>query len=116
MKINPSGSSFALLTRKDQTNRVSIHDLWETEKKLHEFNNLYKPQSICYTPDAKNLIVGTEKFIFTFDARTYTIKDRMSIPFAAHLITVSPNGYYLIRKEFEINLKNKEPNLSDNQI
>lgn len=122
MKINPSGSSFALLTRKDQTNRVSIHDLWETEKKLHEFNNLYKPQSICYTPDAKNLIVGTEKFIFTFDARTYTIKDRMSIPFAAHLITVSPNGYYLaatdsthlivwnlenkkIRKEFEINAK-----------
>lgn len=122
MKINPSGSSFALLTRKDQTNRVSIHDLWENEKKLHEFNNLYKPQSICYTPDAKNLIVGTEKFIFTFDARTYTIKDRMSIPFAAHLITVSPNGYYLaatdsthlivwnlenkkIRKEFEINAK-----------
>lgn len=123
MKINPSGTSFALLTRsKSGITNVSIHDLWKSKRELHLFKNVTQPTGICYTPDAKSLLIATAREVTTFDARNYIKRSSMYMPFAAHLMAVSPNGYYLaatdgtrlsiwnlesksVRKEFEMGVK-----------
>ncbi len=122
MKINPSGTSFAILTRKGEKSTVSVHDLWKAKKELHEFKEVEQPTGICYTPDAKHLLIATGNELRMFDARTFVETDKMEMPFAAHMMTVSPNGYYLaatdgtrltiwnlesksIRKEFDPGVK-----------
>lgn len=109
MKINPSGTSFAILTREGKTTNVSIHDLWKANKELHRFKELEQPTGICYTPDAKYLLVATSKDVITFDARTYVEVDRMEMPFEANSMVVSPNGYYLAATDsFKLNIWNLE--------
>lgn len=118
LKINPSGTSFALLARKGDNTLVSIHDLWIANRTLHEFKEVKNPSALCYTPDAKSLMIATPEEVLYFDARNYTLSDRMPMPFVAGKMVVSGNGYYLaatdgtrltvwnmeqksIRKEFE---------------
>lgn len=122
MKINPSGTSFAILTRKGEKAIVSVHDLWKAKKELHEFKDVEQPTGICYTPDAKHLLIATTNELRIFDARTFVETDKMKMPFAARMMTISPNGYYLaatdgtqltvwnlesknIRKEFDPGVK-----------
>ncbi len=119
LKVNPSGTSFAALSKKKEKTQVSIYDLWKANKKLHEFANLNQPSAICYTPDARQLLIATPETVHFFDARRYNELDKMAMPFAATAMTISPNGYYLaasdgnslvvwnledksIRKEFEL--------------
>lgn len=95
MKINPSGTSFALLTRKGENTSVSIHDLWKAKKVLHEFKKIGQASGICYTPDAKQLLVSTDNGLKMFDARSFVETGNIEMPFTANILTVSNNGYYL---------------------
>ncbi len=95
LKINPSGTSFATLSKKNDKSFVAIFDLWEANKELHKFDNVENPLAICYTPDARNLLIATPEKLLVFDARQYEQLDEMPLPFGVTKIIVSPNGYYL---------------------
>lgn len=95
MKINPSGTSFALLVQKGEEAHVTVNDLWKSNRTLHEFKEVEHPTAICYTPDAKRLVVAASGELLFFDARRYELLDRMEIPFAATHLSISGNGYYL---------------------
>lgn len=95
MKINPSGTSFALLVQKGKEAHVTVNDLWKSNRTLHEFKEVEHPTAICYTPDAKRLVVAASGELLFFDARRYELLDRMEIPFAATHLSISGNGYYL---------------------
>lgn len=95
LKINPSGTSFALLARKGNNIMASIHDLWIGNRTLHEFKEVKNPSSLCYTPDARRLLIATPEELLVFDARKFTLSDKMDMPFTARKMTVSGNGYYL---------------------
>lgn len=119
IKINPSGTSFAVLSKKGKDTQVTIHDLWKTNHLLHEFNEVENVSALCYTPDAKQILIATSNKLLFYNARLYTLQGKMEMPFIASQLAVSNNGYYLaasegnrlmiwnleqksIRKEFEI--------------
>lgn len=95
LKINPSGTSFAVLSQKGETYKVTIHDLWKSNQTLHEFKEVATPTAICYTPDARKIIIATTNGLCFFDARSYEPLGTMEIPFVATQLAVSGNGYFL---------------------
>lgn len=119
LKINPSGTSFAVLVQKGKSSQVAVYDLWKANSLLHEFKEVETPTAFCYTPDARHILISTPKELLIFNTRLYELQDRMEMPFAANQLRVSENGYYLaaagenhltvwnleqksIRKEFEL--------------
>lgn len=119
LKINPSGTSFAVLVQKGKSSQVAVYDLWKANTLLHEFKEVETPTAFCYTPDARYILISTPKKLLIFNTRLYELQDRMEMPFAANQLRVSENGYYLaaagenhltvwnleqksIRKEFEL--------------
>lgn len=95
LKTNPSGTSFAVLAENGEKRDVRVYDLWKAKKVLHRFKKIATPTAICYTPDAKSLLIATANQIISFNAKTYKEENRMDMTFAANEIIVSPNNYYL---------------------
>lgn len=119
LKINPSGTSFAVLVQKGKSSQVAVYDLWKANTLLHEFKEVETPTAFCYTPDARHILISTPKELLIFNTRLYELQDKMEMPFAANQLRVSENGYYLaaagenhltvwnleqksIRKEFDL--------------
>lgn len=94
-RINPSGTSFAVLAQKGKRTQVMVYDLWKSNGKLYEFKEVENPTALCYTPDAKSLLIASSEGLLFFDARRYTLQDSLALPFPADKLVVSGNGYYL---------------------
>ena len=95
IKVNPAGTSFALLTMKNEVTKVSVYDMWKAEYKLGELKKVTSATAIVYTPDARHLVVATPTEILVCDARTFEITDRVPTSIVAKQVAVSPNNYSL---------------------
>ncbi len=130
LKINPSGTSFAVLAQKGKDTQVAIYDLWKANHILHEFKEVESPTALCYTPDARRILITTPGELLFFNARLYDLLDKMEMPFAASKLVISNNGYYLaaaagnrltiwnmeqknIRKEFDLDTAVNDMTFSD---
>lgn len=119
LKVNPSGTSFAVLAQKGKEGRVVVYDLWKANHTLHEFKEVENPAALCYTPDARRILIAMPNELLFFNARLYDFQDKMEMPFTPNRLVVSGNGYYLaaaggnrlivwnleqksIRKEFDL--------------
>lgn len=150
LKINPSGSSFAVLSVKGkgtsvggmlkgkvaaftgllgskkkgapvantskgaegEDTEVTIYDLWTANHVVYEFKDVAHPTAICYSPDAKKLIIATATGqLLLFDTRQYQLQDKIELPFTATRLAISTNNYFLAAandKQVTIwNLENK---------
>lgn len=134
LKINPSGSSFAVLSVKGKGASVSsmlkgkvtafagllgskkkgepapvnqqkveggetavaIYDLWTANRLLYELKEVERPTAICYSPDAKRMVIATAggQLLF-FDTRKYQLQDKIELPFTATKLAMSSNNYFL---------------------
>ena len=95
LKVNPSGTSFAVLSAKGGKTGVAVYDLWRAKKTLHEFEDVVGASAICYSPDARRLVIATDKEMLSYDARRYEPLDVMQMPFAAKILTISANNYFV---------------------
>lgn len=72
MKVNPSGTSFALLEKaKDGKTTLNIYNLWKADDKIHTFKGVEDITDICYTPDARLLAVARPGRVMLYDARRF---------------------------------------------
>ena len=95
LKVNPSGTSFAVLSAKGGKTGVAVYDLWRAKKTLHEFEDVEGASAICYSPDARRLVIATDKEMLSYDARRYEPLDAMQMPFAAKMLAISANNYFV---------------------
>ena len=95
LKVNPSGTSFAVLSAKGEKTHVAVYDLWRAKKTLHEFEDVEGAGAICYSPDARRLAIATDKELLSYDARRYVPLDTMPMPFAAKMLVISKNNYFV---------------------
>jgi WD40 repeat protein len=96
-KINPSGSSFALLNLKNKRSNVSIYNLWSYNQITHKIeDNGISPTAICYFPDAKIFVVaGNDKKIIFYDTHYYKALRQIELPVVAEKMAISNNNYFL---------------------
>lgn len=96
MKVNPAGTTFAIIRAKGLKKWVEIYDLWEKDRLLHRFRKVENPLAICYSADARDIYIVTPTGLLCFDAvRTFEQKWSIDVPFASKEVRVSGNGYFL---------------------
>lgn len=96
LKVNPSGISYATLTRFEGRSLVTVSDLWQSDNILREFYEIDNATAICYTPDGKQLLIAVPNKLEIYNATYHNYVDQMAMPFSANLIEVSPDGRDLV--------------------
>ena len=95
MKLNPSGTSFALLYDKHGDRSVAIFDLWKQNYVIHHFKGIDHPVAIAYSSDARDFYLATTEKLLCFDLSNFSQKWAVDMPFAAEGLAVSDNGYFV---------------------
>lgn len=96
MKMNPSGSSFAIIQAKGKNKEIAIYDLWKANKIKYKIKEVPNPVAICYSPDAKTLAVSdVNNEVWLFNANTYEMQQKLTLPFTATQMSISGNNYFL---------------------
>lgn len=112
MRINPSGASFSILCQKGKEPLVIVYDLWSSNHVLYELKEIKQPTAICYSADAKRLMVATaDKKLHFLDTRQYQMQQQIELPFVVNRLCASKNGYFLAAgNEQKVVLYNLETN------
>lgn len=98
LKISPAGNTLGIITQGKKTREYLIYSTYSEENRVFKFdaNKYGEPLSAAYTPDARRILVATEKTIYIFEAKKYKLIDRIDlVPVAATMMTISPNSYFL---------------------
>lgn len=103
LRINPSGSSFAVLEENGGKGSVKILDLWKSDKVLYDLEDKdVAPSAICYSPDSRTFAIArTDKKVYLYDTRDYKALQKLDIQSAAKQMTISGNNYFLAVAEGE---------------
>ena len=114
LKINPAGSSYAFVDNKKDKNTIAVYSLTSNDLALGKIstNKSFKPLTICYSPDAKNLyVLGSDSKVHVYDTHKTHEQKTFDANAEATRLDASPNGYYLIasgKKSLQvINLENQ---------
>lgn len=92
LKVNPSGISFATLSRYEGGSLVAIGDLWQANQELHEFYDVEGASAVIYTPDGKQLLIAMPNKLAIYDATYFNYIEQMAMPFDANLLEISSDG------------------------
>lgn len=121
-KINPAGSSLAVIYKNKDKRQVSILDLDIKDNVIHKFKDVDSATAVAYSHDAKMILIATPTEVQFYETRKYTLVDRMPMPFAVTKLLISSNGYFMaaagdnkvtvwnfeqkrVRKEYNFNVK-----------
>ena len=96
LKVNPAGSSYAVLSSNGKSWALDVYDLRSVDKQIYSFPKGYEARAVCYSADSKNLIVANAYgSLGFFNTRNYQFGGDMSIDFVPSEMTASSNGYFL---------------------
>lgn len=96
LKVNPSGSSYAVIYGKKDKRKVIVYDLWLSQKVIHRFSKGISAQAICYAPDAKTFAIACpDNKVLLYDTGEYELKKEITLPATAERIAISSNNYFL---------------------
>lgn len=96
--VNPSGVSFGIIEQdKKGRNNAGFYSTTAVNKEVAELNTKKYgyPTSIVYSPDARKVMVATDKGLFVFEPREMKLLDKMELVFTPDKMVVSDNEYYL---------------------
>lgn len=105
VRINPAGSTIAVLSDNIKTRVIEIYDANAENKKLYEFKQIKYPLGIEYSKDSKLLFITTVNDLQIYDSKSFQLKNKIDLSFLpSHLpqsISASNNGYHLAIIGFE---------------
>lgn len=97
-EVNPAGFNLIVVGKNKKKQIAEIYSTTESERRSSKFNikKYGFPYSAAYTPDARSIIIATDKAIYVCNARTLTPERRLAnTEVAPEYMLVSGNGYYL---------------------
>ena len=98
MRINPSGSSFALIdTKKEKKYHVRVYDLWSPNTVIKILDTpKMTPKSLVYSPDSRLLAISyLEGDVLIYNTSDYKIRKKLYIPLPASKMAFSGNNNFL---------------------
>ena len=95
VKINPSGTSYAMITKRKGKSYLDIYDLWQANTRTRRFKNILDASAICYTADARTLLLARKNVLKFYDSRLFYVSDSLSMDFTANELEVSGNNYFV---------------------
>lgn len=100
-RVNPSGSSFAVLEGKGEQGNVLIYNLWKSNKLVKKIECAgFSPVTVCYSPNSRLMAVsGSDHSITIYDTRDYQAQLRFEASGVACRMEISGNNYFLASAE-----------------
>lgn len=98
-EVNPSGINFLVIDKKKKGANAEIYSVEALKRRMAKFDakKYGQPAAAAFTPDARNVIMATDRAIYICDARKLTPLARLAnSPFVPDKMAVSPNGYFLV--------------------
>ena len=97
MKVNPAAHSLAVVFPNKDKSSVEIYYLNKRDERLHHFPEkvIGKAQAICYTPDARELMIASGNKLLTFELNKYTLVQEDLLSATPVSLCTSRNGYFL---------------------
>lgn len=99
-EISPAGNIIFTIDRNKKgkiEGNVYNTSTAETREFKFDIKKYGTPSAVTFTPDARQIIVATDKGIFMFDTKKYRPTGRIDlVPIVADRLVMSPNGYYLV--------------------
>lgn len=96
LKVNPSGSSYAIIDKRKGKGIVKVFDLWKAQDELRRSHDI-EPSAICYSADARKLYVASpDNKIHMLDAASLKESSSFSSTVVPTKLTASPNGYFIV--------------------
>ena len=97
LKVNPSGSSYAVLTHGKKQNSIVVYDLWKPNEQIATVKEKgFNPTAICYSANAKLLYAAdADGTVHSFSIYKYKDSGSFNIAAPASRMAVSSNGYFL---------------------
>ncbi len=97
VEFSPTGFNFVVVGKgkKQGEARVVVTNDFNNFKYKHNVKKHGSPTSATYTPDARLLLVGSDKGINAFETRKFEAVDTFPMPFVPTDMVMSSNGYYL---------------------
>lgn len=96
--MNPAGINFIAVTKGKKKSAAGLYEVTEEEYRISKFDKkkFGIPYSATFTPDARSIIVATDRAIYVCDARTLKPARRLAnATFVPDAMVVSGNGYFL---------------------
>lgn len=100
-EVSPAGNTFIIIEKnlKKGQKKATVFSTGETNYKQHKFDigKFGNPSAVAYTPDARQIILATDRGIFLFATKKFKLEGRIDgIGIAPEKLYMSPNGYYLV--------------------
>jgi hypothetical protein len=97
LKVNPASFSFSVLYPNKDKSRVEVFYINEKDKLLHRFpeKEVGKAQAICYTPDARMLMIACGNKLRSYELSKYTFVKEDVLSEVPTALCTSRNGYFL---------------------
>ena len=97
MRINPSGSSFAVIETKGKKSQVRIYDLWKSNSVIKKLEIPWlTPTALAYSPDSRLLAVSfLEGEVLIYNTATYSLRQRLSLLLPSDKMAFSSNDNFL---------------------
>lgn len=97
MEVSPAGINIMVLTQGQKPAAVSLYNTRAANDLINKFNNKKYgvPTAVGYTPDAKGLLIATDRGIHVIEPKNYTIIKTIPCDFQPTKLLMSTDGYYL---------------------
>ncbi|MDE7081942.1 MAG: WD40 repeat domain-containing protein [Muribaculaceae bacterium] len=100
-RLSPAGNHFFAI-RAGKKGKREAHRFEtlttgpKSRTKKFDAKHLGTPLAATFTPDARQLVVATDKGIVMLDPRKFKVTDRIDlVPLRPQMMVMSPNGYFL---------------------
>ena len=84
-----------MITKRKGKSYLDIYDLWQANTRIRRFKNILDASAICYTADARTLLLARKNVLKFYDSRIFYVSDSLSMNFTAKEIEVSGNNYFV---------------------
>lgn len=96
LKYNPTGSSYALLSRNKQKTSLQILDAWTVSKVIKDMKETNDVTAICFSTDSRRFYVAdAHAQLSVYGGKLYNKMEQWGLPFAPSIMTASSNGYFI---------------------
>jgi len=96
--VNPAGINFIAVTKGKKNSAAGLYAVTEKDLRTSKFDTkkFGTPRSAAFAPDARSIVIATDKAIYICNARTLMPERRLSdATFVPEAMVVSGNGYFL---------------------
>lgn len=97
LEVSPAGINLMVLTKGEKPATAFLYNTRAANEMITKFNNKKYgiPTAVGYTPDAKGLLLATDKGIHLIEPKNYTVIKTIPTDFQPKKLIMSTDGYYL---------------------